>query len=114
MKMNITETVKQARGHWPHILPALGVKVIKNRHQACPVCGGSDSFSFDDKEGRGRWFCNQYGAGDGLTLVEKVFGVTPSEAAGKVNAVTGNLPPVAPEIIAAVEAETEADRKAAA
>ncbi|STR38149.1 Zinc binding domain / DNA primase [Klebsiella pneumoniae] len=29
MKMNITETVKQARGHWPHILPALGVKVIK-------------------------------------------------------------------------------------
>ncbi len=53
MKMNITETVKQARGHWPHILPALGVKVIKNRHQACPVCGGSDSFSFDDKEGAG-------------------------------------------------------------
>ena len=101
-------------GYWPHILPALGVKVIKNRHQACPVCGGSDSFSFDDKEGRGRWFCNQCGAGDGLKLVEKVFGVTPSEAAGKVNAVTGNLPPVAPEIIAAVEAETEADRKAAA
>lgn len=99
MKMNITETVKQARGHWPHILPALGVKVIKNRHQACPVCGGSDSFSFDDKEGRGRWFCNQCGAGDGLKLVEKVFGVTPSEAAGKVNAVTGNLPPVARRLL---------------
>jgi putative DNA primase/helicase len=31
-----------------------------------------------------------------------------------VNAVTGNLPPVAPEVIAAAEAETEADRKAAA
>jgi putative DNA primase/helicase len=28
--------------------------------------------------------------------------------------VTGNLPPVAPEVIAAAEAETEADRKAAA
>jgi putative DNA primase/helicase len=28
-----------------------------------------------------------------------------------VNAVTGNLPPVAPEVIAAAEAETEADRK---
>ncbi|EDA8445037.1 hypothetical protein A4K21_03795 [Salmonella enterica subsp. enterica serovar Javiana] len=90
MKMNVTETVKQACGHWPNILPALGVKVIKNRHQSCPVCGGSDRFRFDDKEGRGTWFCNQCGAGDGLKLVEKVFGVTPSEAAGKVNAVTGS------------------------
>lgn len=114
MKMNVTETVKQACGHWPRILPALGVKVIKNRHQSCPVCGGSDRFRFDDKEGRGTWFCNHCGAGDGLKLVEKVFGVTPSEAAGKVNAVTGNLPPVAPEVIAAAEAETVADRKAAA
>ena len=113
MKMNVTETVKQACGHWPRILPALGVKVIKNRHQACPVCGGSDRFRFDDKEGRGTWYCNQCGAGDGLKLVEKVFGVTPSVAAGKVNAVTGNLPPVAPEVIAAAEAETDADRKAA-
>ena len=114
MKMNVTETVKQACGHWPRILPALGVKVIKNRHQDCPVCGGSDRFRFDDKEGRGTWFCNQCGAGDGLKLVEKVFGMNASEAAGKVNAVTGNLPPVAPEVIAAAEAETEADRKAAA
>ncbi|HIH4877025.1 TPA: primase-helicase zinc-binding domain-containing protein [Citrobacter braakii] len=114
MKMNVTDTVKQACGHWPRILPALGVTVIKNRHQACPVCGGSDRFRFDDKEGRGTWFCNQCGAGDGLKLVEKVFGVTPSEAAGKVNAVTGNLPPVSPVVTAAADAETEADRKAAA
>ncbi|EFV4958511.1 DNA primase, partial [Salmonella enterica] len=114
MKMNVTETVKQACGHWPSILTALGVKVIKNRHQACPVCGGSDRFRFDNKEGRGTWFCNQCGAGDGLKLVEKVFGVTASEAAQKVNAVTGNLPPVVPEVIAVAEAETEADRKAAA
>lgn len=114
MNMNVTETVKQACGHWPRILPALGVKVRKNRHQACPVCGGSDRFRFDDKEGRGTWFCNQCGAGDGLKLIEKVFGVSASEAAGKVNAVTGNLSPVAPEEIAAAEAGTEADRKAAA
>ncbi|EAU4653097.1 DNA primase, partial [Salmonella enterica] len=114
MKMNITETVKQACGHWPNILPALGVKVIKNRHQPCPVCGGSDRFRFDDKEGRGTWYCNQCGAGDGLKLVEKVFGVTASEAAQKVNAVTGNLPLVAPEVVAAAEAETDADRKAVA
>jgi len=114
MKMNVTETVKQACGHWPRILPALGVKVIKNRHQACPVCGGSDRFRFDDKEGRGTWFCNQCGAGDGLKLVEKVFGVSAAEAAGKVGVLTGNLPPVAPEVIAVSEAETDVDRKAAA
>ena len=113
MKMNVTETVKQACGHWPRILPALGVKVIKNRHQACPVCGGSDRFRFDDKEGRGTWLCNQCGAGDGLKLVEKVFGVSPSEAAGKVSALTGSPPPVAPAETAATEAETGAGRKAA-
>ncbi|HBM3288438.1 MULTISPECIES: primase-helicase zinc-binding domain-containing protein [Klebsiella/Raoultella group] len=114
MKMNVTDTVKQACGHWPRILPALGMKVIKNRHQACPVCGGADRFRFDDKEGRGTWFCNQCGAGDGLKLVEKVFGISASEAAGKVNAVTDHLPPVAPEVVAAADAGTEADRKAAA
>ncbi|ENI1520769.1 toprim domain-containing protein, partial [Salmonella enterica] len=41
-------------------------------------------------------------------------GVTASEAAQKVNAVTGNLPLVAPEVVAAAEAETDADRKAVA
>ncbi|EOI3552646.1 primase-helicase zinc-binding domain-containing protein [Cronobacter turicensis] len=114
MKMNVTETVKQACGHWPRILPALGVKVIKNRHQACPVCGGSDRFRFDDKEGRGTWFCNQCGAGDGLSLVEKALGVTVSEAAIRVNAVTGNLPPADPAVIAVDTAETEASRREAA
>lgn len=114
MNMNVTETVNQACGHWPRILPALGVKVMKNRHQACPVCGGSDRFRFDDKEGRGTWFCNQCGAGDGLKLVEKVFGVKPAEAARRVNAVTGSLLPVSPAVIAAAEDETGADRKAAA
>ncbi|WP_318389683.1 primase-helicase zinc-binding domain-containing protein [Enterobacter sp.] len=114
MKMNVTETIKQACGHWPRILPALGVKVIKNRHQACPVCGGKDRFRFDDQEGRGTWLCSQCGAGDGLKLVEKVFNVKPSEAARKVNTVTGSLPPVAPELTAATEAEHDAGRKAAA
>ncbi|HBT5590305.1 TPA: DNA primase [Klebsiella pneumoniae] len=117
MKMNVTDTVKQACGHWPRILPALGMKVIKNRPQACPICGGdarSDRFRFDDQEGRGTWYCNRCGAGDGLKLVEKVFGISAPEAARKVNAVTGNLPPVAPEVMEAADAGTEADRKAAA
>ncbi|WP_313355269.1 primase-helicase zinc-binding domain-containing protein [Kosakonia cowanii] len=114
MKMNVTDTVNMACGHWPRILPALGVPVIRNRHQACPVCGGSDRFRFDDKEGRGTWFCNQCGAGDGLKLVEKVFGVSASEAAGKVNAVTGTLPQVVPAATVTADTGTDAARKAAA
>lgn len=42
MKMNVTATVSHALGHWPRILPALGIQVLKNHHQPCPVCGGSD------------------------------------------------------------------------
>ena len=114
MKMNVTDTVNMACGHWPRILPALGVPVIRNRHQACPVCGGSDRFRFDDKEGRGTWFCNQCGAGDGLKLVEKVFGVSASEAAGKVNAVTGTLPPFTPAATTPADTGTDAAGKAAA
>ena len=33
MKMNVTATVSHALGHWPRILPALGIQVLKNRHQ---------------------------------------------------------------------------------
>ncbi len=36
MKMNVTETVKQACGHWPRILPELGVKVIKKPASVLP------------------------------------------------------------------------------
>ncbi|MDZ9371561.1 primase-helicase zinc-binding domain-containing protein, partial [Escherichia coli] len=114
MKMNVTATVSHALGHWPRILPALGIQVLKNRHQPCPVCGGSDRFRFDDREGRGTWYCNQCGAGDGLKLVEKVFGVSPSDAAAKVAAVTGSLPPADPAVRAAAGAETDAARKNAA
>ncbi len=115
MKMNVTDTVKTGvRSLAAHSPCAGNESDKKNRHQACPVCGGADRFRFDDKEGRGTWFCNQCGAGDGLKLVEKVFGISASEAAGKVNAVTGHLPPVAPEVMAAADAGTEAERKAAA
>ncbi|MCN6667948.1 DNA primase, partial [Escherichia coli] len=75
---------------------------------------GSDRFRFDDREGRGTWYCNQCGAGDGLKLVEKVFGVSPSDAATKVAAVTGSLPPADPAVTAAAGAETDAARKNAA
>ncbi|UJD93231.1 toprim domain-containing protein [Lelliottia amnigena] len=112
--MKVSQAEKAARGHWARILPALGVNVLKNHHQPCPVCGGKDRFRFDDQEGRGTWFCNQCGAGDGLTLVSKVLDVNISEAAVRVNSLTGNLPPVGQEILASTHAEKDAGQKEAA
>lgn len=82
--MNITETVSAARGHWPQLLPALGIHVRINHHTACPMCGGKDRFRFDNKEERGTWFCNQCGAGDGLALVQKTFSIEVTDAAARV------------------------------
>lgn len=115
MKMTVSDAAKAAQGQWPRILPALGVKVVKNRHMPCPVCGGSDRFRFDDLEGRGTWLCNQCGAGDGLDLVKKALNINLTEAAERVNALTGNLPPVSGAAVAPAEAEeNEAARSAAA
>lgn len=113
MKMTVSDAAKAARGHWPRILPALGVKVVKNRHTACPVCGGTDRFRFDDQEGRGTWICNQCGAGDGMDLVKKALSLSLAEAAARVNGLTGSLPPVDSMPAASAGEDNEAARAAA-
>ena len=62
--------------HWPEILAALGIdpRFLIRQHGPCPACGGKDRFRFDDREGRGTFYCNQCGAGDGLRLLQNVFG----------------------------------------
>lgn len=57
---------------------------LNGKHQACPICGGKDRFRFDDKDGRGTYYCNNCGAGDGFALVMGVKGVTFREAASLV------------------------------
>jgi putative DNA primase/helicase len=53
----------RAKGRWRNILPSLGIpsKALTNRHGPYPMCGGKDRFRFDDKGGRGTWFCSQCG-----------------------------------------------------
>lgn len=62
----------KALGQWPYILGSLGIdpSYLKNKHGACPVCGGKDRFRFDDKEGRGTFYCNQCGSGTGIKLLQ--------------------------------------------
>ncbi len=85
----VSTTIKNAQGKWPYILSTLGIDVPDNpnKHAPCPVCKGTDRFRFDDKEGKGTWFCNQCTpqSGDGLNLVCNVLGIPLAAAAKQVN-----------------------------
>jgi putative DNA primase/helicase len=82
---------------WPRVLAELGiaeqylaVRTIggRNRGKAgpCPACGGTDRYVFDNRNGRGDFFCRQCGAGDGFALLERVHGWSFSEARRQVMA----------------------------
>lgn len=88
-----TKTSELARGKWPGILTQLDVAEhhLKNKHGPCPLCEGKDRFRFDDKEGRGTYYCNQCGSGDGFDLLMKLHGWSFDEAAKKVDSVVGNV-----------------------
>jgi len=82
-----------AKGRWRGILPALGVEAVylTGRHGPCPACGGKDRFRWDNREGRGTWYCNICGAGDGVSLLMAVNGWDFTEAAQRVEAVMGDF-----------------------
>lgn len=96
-----TRTADEAIGRWPGILQALGIdsSFLRNKHGPCPMCGGADRFRFDDKEGRGTWFCSHCGSGDGFSLLKKHFGWDFRQAAKEVDRLIGVVPagPVAQE-----------------
>jgi putative DNA primase/helicase len=88
--------VKDAQGRWRGILSALGVsqKALSSKHTECPICQGgpkSDSFRFDDKDGRGTWICTHDGAGDGFALVMKMRGVDFKGACEIVAPIVGSV-----------------------
>ena len=90
-------TVRQAAdGEWRDILARLTIEVPAHakQHGFCPACGGRDRFRFDDKDGRGTWFCNQCDpqAGDGFALVMNVRGCAFPEALRLVAGVLGITP----------------------
>jgi putative DNA primase/helicase len=64
---------------WISLLVSYGVPAdrLTGNPCACPVCGGNDRFTYDNKRGRGDWICRQCGngkamAGDGLQLITRI------------------------------------------
>ncbi|TCF97626.1 zinc-binding protein, partial [Paraburkholderia steynii] len=64
---------------WISLLVSYGVPAdrLTGDACACPVCGGDDRFTYDNKRGRRDWVCRQcnYGkpmAGDGLQLITRL------------------------------------------
>lgn len=83
--IKVSEISKQSVGKWDYILQTLGIKIPENgKHGPCPKCGGKDRFRFDNKDGRGTWFCNHCGNGDGIDIVKLVFDIDTIPAAARV------------------------------
>jgi putative DNA primase/helicase len=64
---------------WISLLMSYGVPAdrLTGKPCACPVCGGDDRFTYDNKRGRGDWVCRQCAngkamAGDGLQLITRL------------------------------------------
>lgn len=86
-------TINVARGKWRGILMTLGVpsQFLKNKHGPCPLCGGTDRFRYDDKEGRGTWICNVCGSGTGMDLAMKFTGREFSDIAIQIDGMVNNI-----------------------
>ncbi|EOI6501966.1 DUF927 domain-containing protein, partial [Yersinia enterocolitica] len=70
--MTFVEDVRsKAKGHWEAIFQHLDIPTNRGEGE-CPSCGGKTRYRFDDREGRGTYYCSHCGAGTGLDLVMKV------------------------------------------
>jgi len=71
-RIDIQEVRRAAVGRWPTILTSLGIPpdALSKRNKPCPCCGGTDRFSFIDRD-FGRFVCRSLDrqGGDGFTLV---------------------------------------------
>lgn len=91
----MSRTVEAARNKWKGICLQLGIERdhLTGKHTSCPICGGTDRFRFDDKEGRGTWICSVCGAGSGMDLLTKALGMSFRDAADRVDQIVGNVRP---------------------
>lgn len=80
-----------ALGRWREILLRLGMdeRALSGKHGPCPLCWGRDRFRFDDKDGRGTYFCSGCGAGDGVKLAMGLTGQGFRETAQQIERLAG-------------------------
>ena len=91
MVIDAQDLREEARGKWLSIFQNLGISwgKINNSHCSCPACGGKDRARFDDKDGDGTYFCNNCGAGNGFSLVQKCLNITFRETLVKIQSIVG-------------------------
>ena len=96
--MGKLKTADAARGKWRGILMAMGVdgKYLSDKHGPCPVCEGTDRYRWDNKDGRGTFFCSQCGAGNGFDLLMRLNGWDFVTTAKRVDEIVGNVDAEAP------------------
>ena len=82
-----------AAGKWHGLLLGFGLseRQLSGKHCPCPICGGNDRFRFDDKEGRGTFYCSHCGAGDGIKLVMSLKGLDFKMAAREIEQAAGGV-----------------------
>lgn len=86
----IADVKARATGMWEkYIFPSFNIDVRFKKKTPCPACGGNDRFRYDDKNGNGDYICQQCGAGDGISLIQKVTGLSFPEALSEVAAIVG-------------------------
>jgi len=81
-----------ARIAWPAVLEQLGIDkhfLRLKKAGPCPACGGRDRYVFDDRHGRGDFYCRGCGAGDGFQLLQRVHGWSFRDALNRVAAIAG-------------------------
>ena len=98
-----------ARGRWKAILLAAGVseELLAKQNKPCPACGGTDRFSFLDRDGDGTYFCRGCGGGDGFSLLMKVQGKGFVQALEFVERFCGIVPKTAEPSEKSPQAPTE-------
>ena len=91
--MDIDRIKEASKGRWYGIFEHFGIDVGNGKHRPCPACGGKDRFRCDNKGGMGEYICGACGAGDGISLVQKVTGLQFIELMKIIGEIVGEVDP---------------------
>ena len=87
--MDVDKLKSECSGRWLGIFEHFGVDVGTGKHMPCPACGGTDRFRYSNKFENGDYICGQCGAGDGISLIQKVTGKPFIEIVKEISEIMG-------------------------